>query len=360
MAVIRKTRTGKYELDFYANGKRQRVTFQSRREAEDAKRELIFGASGSGKDPIKPMTIREAFKFYFDTESKSKSSGKNEGAYFDRLFKFFRAEGLTMVHEITTLQIDAFKANRAKSVKGVTVNREFNTYRHFFNKCVDWEAIVKSPCEKVENLPAMKNPRRVWTDEEFALVISKIPAWAADFLTGLYWLGAGPAELARLTWSEIDFDKKVVLLKRYKGSGDELRRYMPMPEEFEKFLIGKREVARRGFSLKLTDRVFVNSKRNPVDPRALSTLVKRVVDDNGLPPGTVPYGVRHKFGTELLEANVGEEKVRRLMGHKSVRTLIENYAHVRNESLKAAMEVRASQADNVKKLTLKNIKSNGR
>lgn len=346
MAVIRKTRNGKWELDFYVDKNRKRVTFDSRREAEEAKRDLLLGAHRDAIGASKPKTIRDAVKFYFEKVSVGKASHQNERRYFLRLEKFLRNEGIIMVHEISSMHLAAFRAERVKEVKNSTANREWNTYHHFFESCIEWECIGKNPCT-LERLPEKKNPHRVWTDDEFKLVVSQIPQWSADVMLAIYWTGAGPSEIARITWADVDLEARRLLIRRFKGSGDEIRRYMPLPDDFIAFLKAKRDFATRAFKAKMSDRVFLNAKREPINPRMLAQAVRRVVIAKGLPEGTVPYGVRHKFATELLEANVGEDQVRRLMGHRSVRTLIENYSHIRDKALNEAMSVRANQASNV-------------
>jgi len=358
MAVIRKTRSGKYELDFYIGMGRKRVTFQTRREAEEAKRALFLPASAADQSKLKPQTLKDAIRFYTDTASVGKASKKNEKAYFTRLYKSLKGQGAVMVHEVTVMMLETFRAERLKTCKGSTVNREFNTYRHFFSKCVDWEAIAVNPCEKIEAAPEKKNPRRVWTDEEFKTVVAHLPPWAADVMTAMYWTGGGPTEISRVTWADVNFETSQLLLKRYKGTGDELRRWIDMPPDFVTFMRAKYEFARRSFKAKASDFAFLNSRNNQINARPLSTQVRRVVVALGLPDGTVPYGIRHKFATELLEANVGEDQVRKLMGHRSVKTLIENYSHVGSKALKEAMGVRAKQAAKITWLETK--RENGR
>lgn len=364
MAVVRKTRTGKWELDFRSNGRRTRVTFESRREAEEAKRELLISI-GLVDDPMgtKPTTLKESIRLYFENRSKQKASEKNEKAYFTRLFAFARSRGVTFVHEIEPITLEEFKTERLKRIKPSTMRREFNTYSAFFNTMIEWNAIRKNPCDGVKLPPVEKNPRRVWSDEEFQLVLTKVPAWAREVLTAMYWLGAGPAELSRLRWGDVDFDRSALILKRFKGTGEEIRRAMPMPIAFLEFIRAKYHMDIQNGKSAPDVFVFRNSRGNRIDARPLSTLVRRAVEDEGLPAGTVPYGMRHKFATEMLEADVGEDKVRRLLGHRSVKTLIENYSHVRPGALRDAMDVRAGQAERMKttakKTTKKATESNG-
>lgn len=344
MATIRKKPSGKYELDWYdSSGDRQRVSFPTKREAEEAMREVALGLSKSVSDTQEPKPLKDALRSYTTTVSALKASHENEKDYLVRLYKFLRGQDVFFVHEVTAQHLDAFKAERLKSCKGSTVNREFNTYRHFFSTCLKWKWIPENPAREVENAAVKRNPRRVWTDQEFNAIVREAPPWAGDVFTAMRWTGAGPMEISRITWADVDFARGHVLLKRYKGTGEEFRRHIPMPPAFKEFLTTKALWAKQIRRDKPTDRVFLNSNRKPVNARPLSLIVRRIVARLGLDPGLTPYGVRHTFATELLEAGVGEDVVRRLMGHQDVRTLIQNYSHIRQSALSDAMSVRESQ-----------------
>jgi site-specific recombinase XerD len=345
MASIRKTRTEKWELDFYSSGVRQRITFDSRREAEEAKRQVMLGLPADHEESLKPMALKEGLRFYGDNVSKKKASHQNEKDYLTRLYKSLRAQGCTLFSDVSPDHLEVFKTERSQKCKASTINREFNTIRHVFSKAVDWKWILKNPCEAVSTLPEAKNPRRVWTQEEFSQVVAKVPPWARVVLQVMYWTGAGPMELSRVTWMDVDFGKRTILLKRIKGSGKEFRRFIHMPDGLLEFMRSLLYVAKAERRAKAKDLVFVNSKGNPIDARPLATTVRRAVRFHGLPEGTVPYGIRHTVATEQLEAGVPEDVVRRQLGHQSVRTLIENYSHVRDAAMKSAMNVREKQLE---------------
>ncbi len=350
MASIRKTRTGKWELDFYSDGRRQRVTFDTRREAEDAKREVLVGAANpEDAETLKPTSLKDAFRYYEKIKSNGKASHANEKYWFTLLFKHLRGSDCVLVGDVRPEHLEEYKVARLAGLIGknkcvaATVNREFNAFRHFFAMAVVWKWTAKNPSLDVSTIPEVRNPRRIWTPEEFEKVVRKIPAWAGEVMQVMYWTGAGPKELSRVTWADIDFERKTLLLKRYKGNGDERRRSIFMPDELLEFMRSKFDTAKRSSRAKATDPAFLNSKGNRIAARPLSTLVRRAVAFHGLPEGTVPYGVRHTVATELLEAGVPEDVVRRQLGHASVRTLIENYSHVRDAAMQSAMTVRESQ-----------------
>lgn len=352
MAVIRRLSNGTYQLDTRHSGKRERISFRTKALAEEALLRLKMGRVEQSS--IEPKSIKDAIRFYFENISAKKASRENEKAYLERLYKFLRQKSVVMVHEVTPMLLEEFRTERKKRVvrgkpiTNATVNREFNTYRHFFNKCVAWKATEKSPCEAVDTLPAQKNTRRPWTDDEFKQVVTRSPRWVGDVLRAIYMLGAGPTELSRVTWQDIDWERRSVLVRRFKGDGSELQRFLPIPPEYFADLEAKRRLANGAGFGGPQDFVWTNSRGNRIDARPLAKEVRLVARKLGLPQGTVSYGLRHKFATELLEAGVGEDIVRRLMGHRSVRTLIENYSHVRDGVLRDAMDVREFQARRVK------------
>lgn len=322
------------------NGERQRVLFATRREAEEAKRDVVLGVSSKKEISHEPKALKEALRFYDGTVSKGKASHYNEKAYFARLYKFLRGQGVYFVHETKPEHLEALKTERLAIVKGSTMNREFNAYRHFFSKAVVFKWTESNPCESVQAAAAAKNPRRIWTDEEFRKIVSEVPEWASHALWIMRWTGAGPTELGRVRWADIDFQAKTILFKRYKGTGKEFRRHLKMAPEFLELMNMLKLRAKQLGGASASDPVVTNSAGRPLDPRQLAALIKRAVRTLELPDDLVAYGIRHWVATELLETGVSEDVVRRIMGHQDVRTLVDNYSHVRQKVLDDAMSAR--------------------
>ena len=76
-----------------------------------------------------------------------------------------------------------------------------------------------------------------------------------------------------------------------------------------------------------TDYVFIMDNGAPIDPDNLSHEFRRIVDEAGLPNGTL-HGLRHSFATALLATNVHPAVVQSALGHSSITLTIDTYSHV--------------------------------
>ena len=65
----------------------------------------------------------------------------------------------------------------------------------------------------------------------------------------------------------------------------------------------------------------------PIDPDNLSREFRQIVNETGLPHGTL-HGLRHSFATALLSANVHPAVVQSALGHSSITLTIDTYSHV--------------------------------
>ena len=56
------------------------------------------------------------------------------------------------IHEITTWQIEKYKAKRKERVKPATVNREIAFIKHIYAKAIEWGRCKENPAKKVKPL----------------------------------------------------------------------------------------------------------------------------------------------------------------------------------------------------------------
>lgn len=264
---------------------------------------------------IKKTTIKRAIDKYVSncTANKCIKNQSNERLYFGIFLNFLTEKELTYIDEVTREHIDQFEALLLRSMKASSVNRRFCAIRNFFNKCVDWQMLVESPCSGYRKRKIEQNPFKPWPPElmdRFLLMSGGIWAKIFEFL----WLtGCRPMELKNLRWTDIDFDNQTIKFRC--GKNAQVSRLFPITKAIDKFLHG----------LKMSGPyVFADNKRQ-LNNDNLYHYCKKRMDKLGLTGFTV-YGIRHGFGTRLARQGVSAFYIAELMGHSDLKTT-RGYVH---------------------------------
>ena len=201
--------------------------------------------------------------------------------------------------------------------------------------------------------------RRDLTMEEFQSILRatgtsagrhwKKPTPAARFrqiLIFLHFTGCRPKEASQLRWTDVDFERCVLVLREHKTITMQRRpvpRIVPLHPVVLKLL---RVLQRRNESTF----VFVNRRRKPWDKDTLSLRLRRARDAAGIPADAKLYGVRHAFGTRGILNGCDLKTLSLLMGHTDTKTT-EIYAHIagRRDFLDAAMRRVTQPLDHAKR-----------
>lgn len=336
MVIVR--RRDRFVLDGYFNGKRVRLSFLSKAEAEATKRKLMYESRNSVVRPKAAAKLSDSIRKYREivTSRKCPQTQANEKGYFEEFYDFMIDEMcIEFLHEVELIHLNQFQAHLAKTNTAATVNRKFNSLKHFFNQCVNWDLIAKSPCERLKRLPENKNVRVTWSSDQIQEVVDKLPRWAGDVFFAIATTGMRPGEPCRLTWNDVNLERGLIYPKSFKGTGEARIRALPMPPNLIAFMQELKQAAdqqRRGGP---NDLVFLGTGHKPVTTQALGKVVRRVTRALGY-VGLVPYGLRHTFITRLFERDEGVEKIRLLAGHASIKTT-QNYSHVNESYLRETM-----------------------
>lgn len=330
----------KWQVTYWVDGKRNRPLFPTEREANDFKRKVLLGLTREGKESI---TLEDAIKSYFHDvtlKTKSRTSQKNDERYFDLLFGFLDHDrGIKYLDEVTLQDLEACQhwlleikefLGRPVSMSPSTVNRAFHSIRHLFKKHVQWGNIQTSPCAYLDNLKAQENERRPMTKAEFEKAFAKAPLWFRPAFKFIHLTGAPPSCVERLTFDDVDFDRRTFRFRREKGGIKSIIEIPMIDEVFE--LLSSQFVRLR------IGAVFRNEGLEPLTATWCSRVGNKAIRDAGV-CGVVLYSLRHALATDLTNANVATELARQAMGHKSITTTQRYAKKAKSDSLIRALSV---------------------
>lgn len=312
MAKVRK-KGDKFYVDYRRSGVRARPMFQSRREAEDFKRRLLMG---DGAIVSTSKTLRECIEDYKANFTSLKDSKKNEETYFKTFLSFMSRHKVIYPRQIELIHLQKLQRDLRESVSGSTVNRQFNTFKHFINQCELWGHLPKSPLKGLARMKEQPTKKRLWTTSEFVTFFETLKEpWQKDIAFLVARTGMRPSDVVRLRWRDIDFTRASISIVTIKGNGDSKTREMLLPTEIVNYL---RSIKKRKGRV-ATPYVITNSNHKPVTSNAVKVAMARTIARAGL-DGLQFYGIKHTLASKLRGQGTDTETIRQILGHTNLST----------------------------------------
>ena len=243
--------------------------------------------------------------------------------------------GSRQLREITTRDIDSFLSKLALSKK--TKKNIFGTLKLILKQGRAWGNVRENVWEQCKKIGKSKTEVRAYSDAE----VESILDMSAGATRLFYWLavetGMRSGELAGLRCVDVDPSKKLVRVRQAVWRGkvqtpktENAIREIPIPIEIVAALrehMGDRE---EGF-------VFVTKSGRPWNP---DLVLKRHLRGKLKVVGNL-HTFRHTFATRQLAAGVPIAVVSKLLGHGSISTTLNIYAHVLTEHVEQFERQRA-------------------
>lgn len=225
-----------------------------------------------------------------------------------------------------------------------------------FKKGVQWGLINENPCSRAEHPKAEEIDVRVLTEEEIPKLMDALsdapPQYSVITQLALL-LGARRGEICALRWSDIDFEKGTLSIKRtvqsIPGIGlvfnapktrrgkrclrigadcvellQEYRRY----QKVERFRIGSawvRKVTLENGKVVDNDMLFTKWNGEPMDPDIISSWFPKFLEAHDL-PSIHFHSLRHSNASILIAAHVPITTVSGRLGHAQTSTTLNYYA----------------------------------
>lgn len=325
--TVRRER-GYFMVDYYEDQKRRRKYFKTEVEAQDYADRLRYKANlaqmGITYEEKKTHRIYDAIHQFMNGRD-DKPSFRAEQTWFERLWEFFKSKQIEFLDEVKLEHLEELRKERASKVKAATANREFVSYKAFFEKCVNWEKMDRNPLRGLKPLRETTVKRVIWTDEQISEVAMCAPKWFSSVFKFLAMTGVRPVEAVKAKWSDVSFADGVISVHSWKNAHGG-RRSIALSDSALEHL---KSLPRR------TGYIFLNADGDPVTVDHLGKTFADLREEIGLPSDLQLYGLRHSFATNLVRMNVNLKVVKDLLGHSQFRTT-ERYIQVGIDQQKEA------------------------
>jgi integrase len=325
MGVFRKCET--WYIDYRVHGKRRREKIGPSKEL--AKRvlnkRLVAIAEGKFLDVKREKRCRfsEAAERFLEYSETNKRSYLRDRTIVNRhLLPIF---GKKHLDEITSWDVERYKASRKDKLSPASVNRELSCLKTIFNKAIHWRLTKENPVRGVKMFRENNRRLRFLMPDEIRDLLDCCAPFLRPIVATALHTGMRRGEILNLTWQDIDFDRGHITIRDSKNGES---RTAPMNDLLAETLRRHKEERRPKNPL-----VFPSPTGKPYSDFRQSFKV--ACKEAGITDFRF-HDLRHTFASHLVMNGVDLTTVKELLGHKTlVMTL--RYAHLSQGHKKEAV-----------------------
>lgn len=250
-------------------------------------------------------------------EEKSTGTIKTYRSFLSGFFDFINKD----IAEITTSDIRSYLSNckQVKQYKDNTMETVRRVLNGFFDFCQTEDLILKNPCKRIKPIKCAKSPRHAMKPIELEKIRFSCANLREKALVDfLYSTGCRVSELCRCKLSNIDWEKKTVLIEQGKGKVTRLT-----------FLNPESEVSLRNYlASRDSESPYIFAKTHgksvkPLVPETIQRLIKKISERaNDVQTHVTPHVFRHTVATLALSNGMPVEQVQRFLGHANINTTL--------------------------------------
>ncbi|NPA38110.1 MAG: tyrosine-type recombinase/integrase [Chlorobi bacterium] len=283
------------------------------------KRKRIRLINSSIKNKVRESNTIQKYIKYLNGKRYSKSTVATYSNFAIELFSYIQKSKLS---EINNTDVNNF-------VEDIIIpgNYSINTHRQFISSIkhlADCFPDLNISAPELYMPSKSKKLPEVLSEEEIIKLISVIKNLKhKTIITLLYSSGLRIGELLNLKLSEIDINRKQILIKNSKGRKD---RYVIMADSFIPLL--KDYLHSYSPSYWLVE----GAKGAKYSASSIRTSLTRYCVKAGISKKITPHTLRHSFATHLLENGVDIRYIQALLGHSKPETTM-IYTHISKKKL---------------------------
>lgn len=283
--------------------------------------------------PKEVITFKEFSKTWLKTYVKNNNrlseQQHKEGCLRLYIVPFF---GKYPLDKIGNLDVENFKAKMMTTkLAEASINHFLSTLSMCLKTAVEWDIIESIP--RIKRLRVAPNKYDYMTEAEAELLLAHTDGQIKEMIFFALKTGVRFGELIAMDWSDIDFQKKQITIRRsivrsIMGSTKSNKiRYIPLISTVSEMLF--KRLKSRGF-------VFTRDGK-PFGQIYCCKKLYQACKKSGL-RNIGWHKLRHTFASHLAQKGVAIQAIKELLGHASITTTM-RYAHLGHSVLRVAMNV---------------------
>ncbi len=346
--------------------KQEAVDAEAKRRTEELQKYELAKAGATTVAAALPTTFAMLLQEFFRQHAEEKLAPKTIERYRE-LAAYLAPELLAMpLGEITALHLSREwnrllksgghhrRTKQARPLSAKTVRHVAGLASSAFARAQKWGLVTSNPVTNSEPPVPKKHRGIALTPAQQALVFESAtgPWCMAMFLEVSAATGARRGEVLALRWSDIQDGRAIITrsltqtrqVLEFKGTKSERPRDVKVPASALAALDAHRRLQnefREQFGPDYRadiDLIFANPDGTPLRPNSVSSVVSLLFRRLGLPKGASLHSLRHSHGSHLVADGVPLPVVSERLGHSSVRTTADVYAHaLRGQDDEAAL-----------------------
>ncbi|MDE7308691.1 MAG: site-specific integrase [Lachnospiraceae bacterium] len=339
-------------------GKRRQQYFKKLQECRNWLADAQFDDEHRNINASSNMTVDAWFEYWINEIKGKTVRWSTLGSYKDRYKKNIKdVVGKMIVSEVKPMHCqNVLNVMDNNGYAGASMERTKVTMSAMFSDACENGLISINPVTKSVKCPKKKNKNtRVLTvDEQKTFLEAAKESVNYNHFLFILQTGARSSELRGLKWGDIDFENRIIHIRRNVTHDSNNNRFIvgdlktssglrdvPMTQSVYDLLMDMRRKCRQRnqkiISFEFSDHVFLNRNGRLLPNSNYDRYLGKICEKAGIERISM-HTLRHTFATRCIESGMKPKTLQKILGHANISMTMDLYVHVTEDEKEKEMK----------------------